>query len=90
MPVYRITGAQRGLYDDVRYRQRRYAISMAVRTVCFLLTVVVSGPLRWVLIAGAVVLPYFAVVMANGGRESEPPLPEVSAQHPQLPGRAPE
>ena len=28
-----------------------------------------EGVLRWVLIVGAVVLPYFAVVIANAGRE---------------------
>ncbi len=44
---------------------KRYLISMAVRTVCVVLAVVVAGPLRWVFIAGAVILPYVAVVMAN-------------------------
>ena len=28
-----------------------------------------DGALRWTLIVGAVVLPYFAVVIANAGRE---------------------
>lgn len=44
---------------------KRYLISMAIRTVCVVLAVVVSGPLRWIFIAGAVLLPYIAVVMAN-------------------------
>jgi hypothetical protein len=31
--------------------------------------VIVTGPLRWVLLFGAVFLPYFAVIIANAGRE---------------------
>ncbi|NED92716.1 DUF3099 domain-containing protein, partial [Streptomyces sp. SID11233] len=31
--VFRITGARQGLAEDVRGRQRRYVISMSVRTV---------------------------------------------------------
>jgi len=39
---------------------------MAVRTACFLGAVVVGpGWLRWVLVVGAFILPYIAVVMAN-------------------------
>jgi hypothetical protein len=68
-PVYQITSARRGVRDDVERRTRRYLISMGVRTGCFLGAVVAGGWLRWVLIAGALVLPYLAVVFANGGRE---------------------
>jgi Protein of unknown function (DUF3099) len=68
-PVYQITSARRGVRDDVERRTRRYLISMGVRTACFLGAVVAGGWLRWVLIAGALVLPYLAVVFANGGRE---------------------
>ncbi len=68
-PVYRITGARRGLSEDVAYRQRRYIISMGIRTVCFVLAIVAHGPLRFVLLIAALTLPYFAVVFANGGRE---------------------
>jgi hypothetical protein len=42
---------------------------MAIRTFCFLGAVVADGWLRWALAAGAIVLPYLAVVVANGGRE---------------------
>lgn len=78
-PVYRISGARKGLSEDIRGRQRRYVVSMSVRTVCFLLAVVLTGPLRWVLLAGALFLPYIAVVIANAGREptSDPPPPAV-------------
>lgn len=57
-------------------RTRRYLVSMGIRTVCFLLAVVASGWLRWVLIAAAVTLPYLSVVFANGGRERTVDLPE--------------
>jgi Protein of unknown function (DUF3099) len=68
-PVYQITSARPGVRDDVDSRTRRYLISMGVRTACFLGAVFTGGWLRWVLIAGALVLPYLSVVFANGGRE---------------------
>jgi hypothetical protein len=68
-PIYQITSARPGVRDDVDYRTRRYLISMGIRTVCFLGAVVADGWLRWVLVAGALVLPYVSVVFANGGRE---------------------
>ena len=39
---------------------------MAIRTLCFVGAVAVGpGWLRWVLVVGAFILPYVAVVMAN-------------------------
>ena len=62
----RITTAPQNPQDDIDSRRRRYLISMAIRTACFVGAVVVGpGWLRWVLVAGAFVLPYVAVVMAN-------------------------
>jgi len=75
-PVYQITGARRGVRDDVDSRTRRYLISMGIRTVCFVLAVVADGWLRWALIDAARVLPYLSVVFANGGRERVVDLPE--------------
>lgn len=54
--------------EDQRQRTRRYLISMAIRTVCFIGAIIADGWLRWTLVAGAVFLPYVAVVMANAGR----------------------
>jgi hypothetical protein len=68
-PVYQITGARRGVREDVDQRTRRYLASMGVRTVCFILAVVTHGYLRWGFIVLAVLLPYVSVVFANGGRE---------------------
>ena len=62
----RITTAASNPQDDIDGRRRRYIISMAIRTLCFVGAVVVGDNwLRWVLVAAAFVLPYFAVVMAN-------------------------
>ena len=80
-PVYAITGARRSLSEDVAYRQRRYVISMAIRTVCFLLVVVVDGWLRWAFFVAALVLPYFAVIFANAGRERAPQAPATLMEH---------
>lgn len=65
----RITTAPAALSDDVAARMRRYLIQMSVRVACFLGAVLVDHWTRWVLLAGAVVLPYVAVVLANAGRE---------------------
>ena len=60
-----ITSARPAQSVDIRRREVRYLISMAIRTICFVLAVVSTGPLRWSLVAGAVFLPYVAVVLAN-------------------------
>jgi hypothetical protein len=89
-PVYEITGARRGLSEDIRYRQRRYVISMSIRTVCFVLAILTTGTLRWTFFILALVLPYISVVFANGGREPthQPPStlltqspPEIDSSH---------
>ena len=67
--VFNVSGVRTSLTDDVKLRTRKYAISMGVRTACFLGAIVADGPLRWILFVGALVLPYVAVVIANGGRE---------------------
>lgn len=68
-----MTDARKSMSDDIRYRQKRYLIHMGIRTVCLVLAVVVPMPLplRIVLVAGAIVLPYIAVVLANGGPEPQ-------------------
>lgn len=67
--VVRITAAPRAHHDDQHARIVRYTLSMSIRVVCLVLAFVTTGPLQWVMVAGAVVLPYIAVVMANAGRE---------------------
>ncbi len=89
-----ITSARSSRSDDIKRREVKYLVSMGIRTVCFVLAVVLSGPMRWVMVAGAFFLPYFAVVIANAadGRQSAGPaqfededLPQITAavQHPE-------
>ena len=78
--VYRITGARQGLVADVRGRQRRYVISMSVRTVAVVLAAVLWNVERHVAVVAlvlGVLLPYIAVVIANGGRENATSLPST-------------
>lgn len=44
---------------------------MGVRTGFLVLAVVTPSPWWWLFVAGAVVLPYVAVVIANAGRERD-------------------
>jgi hypothetical protein len=71
--VFTITDAQRALSVEQVGRTRRYLISMGIRTFCVIAAIFVPGWPRWFLIAGAVVLPYLAVVVANAGRENDEP-----------------
>ncbi|MFJ2115508.1 DUF3099 domain-containing protein [Streptomyces sp. NPDC087850] len=85
--VFRITGARQGLADDVRRRQRRYVISMSVRTVSVVATVAlwnVQRPIAIVTLVLGVLLPYVAVVIANAGRENVPSLPSTFVVAPPL------
>jgi len=76
-PIYRITTARKSVPDDQAARIRGYVISMSIRVVCFVLALVTSGPLRWAFVAGAVFIPYLAVVYANSGREPNEDPPET-------------
>jgi Protein of unknown function (DUF3099) len=70
---YLVTEARPALSDDIRYRQRRYLIMMGIRTVCFAVAILFFvnhlGWLTAIPAVGALVIPYFAVIFANGGRE---------------------
>ncbi|WP_078863971.1 DUF3099 domain-containing protein [Streptomyces sp. AcH 505] len=90
--VFRITGARTGLAEDVRGRQRRYVISMSIRTLAVILTAVlwnVERPVAIVTLALGLLLPYVAVVIANGGRENASSLPSTFVTAPTRPMIAP-
>lgn len=90
--VFRITGARQGLADDVRGRQRRYVISMSVRTLAVILALVLWNVERHVAIVALVlgmILPYISVVIANAGRENAPGLPSTFVTAPVRPMIAP-
>ncbi len=84
----RITTASASRTEEIAGRQRRYVISMTIRTICFVAAVLVGpGWLRWVLVAAALLLPYVAVVMANAThtKGDDFALPQGGAAHPELP-----
>ena len=74
-PVHLVTQARRPLSEDIKYRQQRYLIMMGIRTLCFGVAIVLLvAHLRWLVLfpaVGAVLIPYIAVIFANGGREPD-------------------
>jgi Protein of unknown function (DUF3099) len=73
----RITTATRSRREDIALRQRRYLISMGIRTVCFLLAVVSIGHWwLWLFIAASFVLPTVAVIVANSNSAPDPGGPD--------------
>jgi Protein of unknown function (DUF3099) len=70
--AYTVTDAKRPMSEDISYRQKRYLIMMGVRVAGLVLAVFLfHGVWRFVAAAVAIVMPYFAVVFANGGREPD-------------------
>ena len=61
--------------EDIRYRQNRYLLMMGIRLVCFIAALLMFvnhlGWLAAVPAVGAIIIPYIAVVFANGGREPD-------------------
>lgn len=51
--------------EDRRQRMVRYSVAMSVRMLCFILIFLVPDWWKLVFAIGAIVLPYFAVVLAN-------------------------
>ena len=101
--TYLVTEARKPRSEDIAYRERRYLVMMAFRVGCFVLTVALfaagAGWFSAIPAVGALVIPYFAVVFANGGREPsstrgfrayEPNLPiRYSPPEPDAPGNTP-
>jgi len=98
-----VTEARTGHSADIAYRERRYLIMMGIRTVCFITALIMFvnhlGWLTAIPLVGALVIPYFAVIFANGGREPgaargfrqyEPNLPERYVPPPGGPDRGPQ
>ena len=86
-PVHRITEAQESHAAEQHSRVLKYTISMSVRLACFIAAFFVHGWLQWVFLAGAIVLPYIAVVIANGGADltkRQPPAEFFEGDDPRL------
>jgi hypothetical protein len=81
--VPRITTAGRSPREELAHRQRRYVLSMTIRTLCFI-GAVFARSTPWlcaILIAASFVLPYIAVVMANSASPVIPDDPFESPDH---------
>jgi hypothetical protein len=80
-----ITGVPASLAEDQNRRLRQYLFQMGLRIVLILAAaLLVDGWLMWVCFAGAVVLPYSAVLLANAGRDRS--TRESSGVPPAAPG----
>ena len=79
----RITSAPISPADEMDGRMRRYLIAMTIRTVCFIGAVVFRDSWgMWVLLVGAIFLPYVAVVLANAvNRRDDAPMVPVVDPH---------
>ena len=86
--VHVVTQARRGLSEDISNRQRKYLLMMGIRAVCFIAAVLMFinhlGWLSAIPAVGAIFIPYFAVVYANGGREPQS-VRGFMEYHPNLP-----
>lgn len=71
--VHSITDAAAAHSEDMRDRMIKYAVAMGIRMVCIILIFVVDGWFKIIAIAGAVFLPWIAVVIANGSDKAEVP-----------------
>lgn len=90
------TSLPRAPRDEASSRLTKYAVTMGVRTACFILMAVVQpfGWWTWAFAAGAIILPYFAVVFANVGMSERsetaiPPERALAAHATQPAGPAP-
>lgn len=69
----RITTATRSHREDIDARQRRYLISMTIRTICFVAAVVSIGHwFMWLFLFASFFLPTIAVVVANSSTPPDP------------------
>ncbi|WP_051687611.1 MULTISPECIES: DUF3099 domain-containing protein [Micrococcales] len=69
--VHTITGAQAPHSEGIDHRMKRYALQMGLRIVCLIVAVAFDGWIRWIAVVGVVVLPWVAVVLANGNDHAE-------------------
>ncbi|WP_427117121.1 DUF3099 domain-containing protein [Pseudarthrobacter scleromae] len=69
--VHSITDAAGAHSEDMRQRMIKYALAMGIRMVCLVLIFVVDGWFKVIPVAGAVFLPWIAVIIANGNDKAE-------------------
>ncbi|MER5422007.1 DUF3099 domain-containing protein [Streptosporangium roseum] len=78
--VHQVTDAQPSLSEDIGKRERSYFIKMGIRLVCLILAFTVPAPLpvRLLLFAGAIFLPYVAVIGANAPQRGASSAPDMA------------
>jgi hypothetical protein len=69
--IHSITDAAAAHSEEMRQRMIKYAVAMGIRMVCLILVFVVDGWFKVLPVIGAVFLPWFAVVIANGSDHAE-------------------
>jgi len=83
-----ITSLPQSPEDERRKRMTKYLITMGIRIVCLILMLFVRGWWLVIVAAGAILLPYFAVVLGNVGtsniRRAEKPT-EIEIFRPVVP-----
>jgi hypothetical protein len=79
--VHNVTDAQPSLSDDIKRRERSYLIKMSIRLICLILAVALPAPwpVKALLVAGAVLLPYLAVIGANQRGQGVPAGADMSS-----------
>jgi len=97
--VYGITTAEGSHTADITRRQKQYILTMLIRVVSIIVVVCVPGiswPIKILLCLVATIIPYVAVVRANGGPGpakgptnlmiGPPPRGQLGSAQPGLPG----
>ncbi|MFB9677189.1 DUF3099 domain-containing protein [Streptosporangium vulgare] len=77
--VHQVTDARPSLSADIGKREKSYFIKMGIRLICLVLAFTVPAPMpvRLLLFAGAIFLPYVAVIGANAPPRVVPHAPDV-------------
>ena len=85
-----ITDAGRSQSLELEERQKRYLITMGIRTGCFLAFLIVPGWWKVAALLAAAVLPAFAVLLANNSDHRPPAMAHDEAEErPALPPSVP-
>ncbi|MGW6173173.1 DUF3099 domain-containing protein [Arthrobacter sp. NPDC055138] len=88
--VLSITDVPESHTDEMHRRMVKYSLAMGIRLACLLLFFFIDSWFRWFFVAGAVFLPWIAVIIANGGSDKshlthstalldQAPMPELEA-----------
>lgn len=83
-----ITSARKGTSLDADERQRRYLITMGLRTACFIAFLFVPGWWKVACLIGAAVLPAVGVLLANNADRHAPAVVDLDEELPARPAIA--